>query len=223
MPKPSAKRLERMREVTARRQLDFIIILENVHDMSNLAAILRTCDAVGIQSVFVLQTEEEIRFKKLRIGAKTSSGNGKWLDIHYYHDRKACLKHAYQLVNSIYCACLTDDVKSLNDIALHEPIGLLFGNEHEGVTSETLAMTEGSFLIPMYGMSQSLNVGIACAVSLYAVARERELRGMYGKNIASTSEQQSLLLEQYIAKHEAGFNGKIELVDQQMKIETWKN
>lgn len=212
MPAPSEARLARMREVTARRQLDFIVILENVHDMSNLAAILRTCDAVGVQSVFVLQTEEEIRFKKLRIGAKTSGGNGKWLDIHYYHDRAACLKHAYQLVDSIYCACLTGDAKSLNDLKLHQPIGLLFGNEHDGVTPETRALTQGSFIIPMYGMSQSLNVGIACAVSLYAVSRERESRGMYGVNIFSTSEQQSLLLEQYIAKHEAGFNGKIGVV-----------
>jgi tRNA (guanosine-2'-O-)-methyltransferase len=211
MPPPSKARLERMREVTARRQLDWVVILENVHDMSNLAAILRTCDAVGVQSVFVLQTEKEIRFKKLRIGAKTSGGNGKWLDIHYYHDRAACLQHAYQLVDSIYCACLTDSAKSLHDLALHQPIGLLFGNEHEGVTPETLTMTEGSFLIPMYGMSQSLNVGIACAVSLYATSKEREIRGMYGKNIVSTSEQQSLLLERYIAKHEAGFNGKISL------------
>lgn len=211
MPAPSPQRLARMKEVTARRQLDWVVILENVHDMSNLAAILRTCDAVGVQSVFVLQTEEEIRFKKLRIGAKTSGGNGKWLDIYYYHDREACLQHAYQSVDSIYCACLTDSSRSLHDLALHKPIGLLFGNEHEGVTPETLALTEGSFIIPMYGMSQSLNVGIACAVSLYATSKERAIRGMYAENIGSTSEQQSLLLEQYIAKHEAGFNGKIGL------------
>lgn len=208
----SAARKQRLREVTQRRQLDWVIILENVHDLGNLAAILRSCDAVGVQTVFVLQTEENLRYKKLEIGAKTSGGNGKWLDVFYYHDRAACLRHAYQLVDSIFCACLTDQANSLHQLALHEPIGLLFGNEHSGVTPETLALTNGSFMIPMYGMSQSLNVGIACAVSLYATSKEREIRGMYGDNIQSTPAQQEALYLRYLEKHAAGFDGQIELV-----------
>jgi tRNA (guanosine-2'-O-)-methyltransferase len=62
---------------------------------------------------------------------------------------------------------------------LTKPVALVFGNEHEGVTEEARTAADGNFLVPQMGMVQSLNISVACAVSLYEAMRQRMVAGMY--------------------------------------------
>lgn len=198
----SDRRLARLKEAVDRRQLNWTVVLENVIDGHNLAAVLRSCDAVGVQHVFVLHTEAELRLKKQSIGQKTSGGTARWLDLHFYQDRQACFEHVRQYSEKIFCARLVDDAVPLFDLDLSGSICLLFGNEKDGVTPETAAACDGSFVIPMYGLTQSLNISVACAVSLYAGLRERTSRNMYTENPTSSPQQRKELLEQYQTRHE---------------------
>lgn len=165
---------------------------------------MRTCDAVGLQHLFVLQTEEDLKFKKIKVGQTTSGGNAKWLAVHLYHDRIACFQHVRSLVNNIYATHLASDSMSLYDLDFTGSIALLFGNERDGISPETLALTDGNFLIPMHGMTQSLNISVACAVTLFEGLRQREKEGLYENNTSMKEEQKEALFREYLDRHEKG-------------------
>jgi len=84
------EREQRITSVLDKRQDNLVIVLENVFDPHNISAVMRTCDAVGVQDVYVLNTRIP-RHKKW--GAKSSSSAASWLTVHQYSDAKACFDH----------------------------------------------------------------------------------------------------------------------------------
>lgn len=203
-PPPSPQRAKKLRTVVDQRQLNWTVVLENVHDWHNISAVMRTCDAVGIQHLFILQTEEELKFKKFKLGQKSSGGNAKWLAVHYYQERKACFDHLREIVDKVYATHLAKDSIGLYQLDQSKPVALLFGNEHDGVSPETLAFCDGNFTIPMHGMTQSLNISVACAVSLFEGLRQREAAGLYDQNTSADQATFDHLFEEYKARHERG-------------------
>lgn len=180
--------------VARNSQLDLTIVLENVHDPHNIGAVLRTCDSVGVREVYILYTNKEMaKGRKPTIGKSSSSGARKWVDIKYYEDRKLCFNDIRKKYNLIFATHLGADSKSIYDIDMTEPIALLFGNEHAGVTKETLELCDGNFLIPQVGMTESLNISVACAVSLYEAYRQRDTKGAYNGNVNSEEVVDSIL------------------------------
>jgi tRNA (guanosine-2'-O-)-methyltransferase len=170
------ERKSRIEFVLNNRQPDLTVVLENVFDPHNISAVMRTCDAVGIQEIYVLNTKIP-RHKKW--GARSSSSASKWLTVHQFDDMDLCfraLRHKYQ---KIYTTHLSSDAVSLYDINFSESIALVFGNEHAGVSEEIRLLSDGNFLIPQVGMIRSLNISVACAVSLYEAYRQKEKAGHY--------------------------------------------
>jgi tRNA (guanosine-2'-O-)-methyltransferase len=80
----------------------------------------------------------------------------------------------------------------LYELNLTEPVALVFGNEHAGVSEEVLALCDGNFIIPQVGMIKSLNISVACAVSLYEAYRQRMLAGFYENTRLSEMEYSTL-------------------------------
>jgi tRNA (guanosine-2'-O-)-methyltransferase len=76
---------------------------------------------------------------------------------------------------------------------LTEPTALVFGNETRGVSEEAAALADGSLIIPMMGMVESLNISVACAVSMFEAARQRRAAGMYGAPSWSDAEIETRL------------------------------
>lgn len=196
------KRAEKFRAVANRRQHNFTVILENVHDTHNIGAVMRTCDSIGIHEIFALFTRPQNNKATLTLGKRTSGGTRKWIDVHYYHDLEACMEHVRSRYDKIYSTHLSDDAVSLYDMDLTQSVALLFGNEHIGVTPEALAEVDGNFLIPQVGMVQSLNISVACAVSLYEGFRQRQAAGMYLPDSRNTALDQQTF-EEYVRRHEA--------------------
>jgi tRNA (guanosine-2'-O-)-methyltransferase len=58
-------------------------------------------------------------------------------------------------------------------------VALVFGNEHGGVTEESRLLADGNFIIPQVGIIRSLNISVACAVSLYEAMRQKRNSGHY--------------------------------------------
>ena len=84
--------------------------------------------------------------------------------------------------------------KSLLELDLTESVALLFGNERLGITEQSLAYADGNFVIPQVGMTESLNISVACAVSVYEAFRQRKLKGFYNDEpLMSTAAQKELL------------------------------
>ena len=81
--------------------------------------------------------------------------------------------------DKIYATHLGVESHSLYDLDLTERVALVFGNEHSGVTEECLKYCNGNFIIPQVGMVQSLNISVACAITLYEAFRQRLNAGYY--------------------------------------------
>ena len=170
------ERKNRLEFVLNHRQPDLTVVLENVFDPHNISAVMRTCDAVGIQEIYVLNTKIP-RHKKW--GARSSSSASKWLTIHQFDSLELCFRALRSKYQKIYTTHLSSDAVSLYDINFSESIALVFGNEHAGVSEETRLLSDGNFLIPQVGMIRSLNISVACAVSLYEAYRQKEKAGHY--------------------------------------------
>lgn len=194
------KRTERFKEVIKCRQPNLTVILENVHDPHNISAVLRTCDSVGITDVFVLYTN--VHKDRLELGKRSSSGARKWINVHLYNDVDECMKAVKAKYDKIYATHLSEDAVDLYELDLTESVALLFGNEHAGVSEKALTYCDGNFLIPQFGMVQSLNISVACAVSVYEALRQRKNKGFYSENPILSETEQSTMFQTYYDRHE---------------------
>lgn len=170
------------------------MVMENVHDPHNISAVLRTCDAVGVQDVYILNTTIP-RHKKF--GKQSSASALGWLTIHQYDNTKACMEAVKLRCDKIYATHLGIASHSLYDLDLTENVALVFGNEHSGVTDECLSYCDGNFIIPQVGMVQSLNISVACAITLYEAFRQKSLKGAYDGNPKLPEDQWKELAEKW--------------------------
>lgn len=197
------EREAKFRRVVNARQANLTVILENVHDTHNIGAVLRTCDSVGIGEIYVLYTDPRLVNKnRVILGKRTSSGARKWVDVHFFTDTAACFEQVKNRYDKIYSTHLSADAVGLYELDLSQSVALLFGNEHEGVSKEALAYSDGNFLIPQVGMVESLNISVACAVTLYEAHRQRAAKGFYTDQPTRTEEEQQQLYEVYHERHE---------------------
>lgn len=186
------EREERLTHVLNKRQKGLTVVLENVFDPHNVSAVLRTCDAVGIQEVFVLNTKIP-RHKKW--GFKSSSSATKWLTVHQFADTDKCFKVLRSAYSKILVTHLSAGAVSMHQVNFTESIALVFGNEHSGVSEDTLAKADGNFIIPQVGIIKSLNISVACAVTVYEAMRQRMAAGMYNQPSLPETQIKSLRKE----------------------------
>jgi len=137
---------------------------------------MRTCDAIGIQDIYVLNT---VIGKHKKWGTKSSSSASKWLSIHQFTDVKECFEALRKSYSKIYTTHLSVDAVDLYDMNLAESVALVFGNEHSGVSDELIELSDGNFIIPQVGIIKSLNISVACAVTLYEAYRQKKIAGHY--------------------------------------------
>lgn len=195
------ERKAKINKVLSHRQPDLTVILENVHDPHNISAVMRTCDAVGIQEIFVLNTVISTHKK---FGKKSSASAAGWLTIHQFTNLEECIAAVRQRYSKLYATHLSHDAVSLYELNLAEPVALVFGNEHAGVSKECLLHCDGNFIIPQVGMVQSLNISVACAVSLYEAFRQRQITGFYNGNARLPEEQLKVLSAKWGIIEEGG-------------------
>lgn len=193
------ERKEKIENVLSKRQSNITVVLENVFDPHNISAVMRSCDAVGVQEIFVLNTKIPLHKKW---GAKSSSSAYKWLTVHQYDDVNKCFRELRKRFDKILTTHLSSDAVSLYEVDFTERLALIFGNEHSGVSEEVRNLGDGNFIIPQVGMIRSLNISVACAVSLYEAYRQKRVRGHYNKRSLS-AEQYNLLSTQWGLYEEA--------------------
>ncbi len=172
------ERSERLLNVINKRQPDLTVVLENVTDPHNIAAVMRTCDAVGIQDIYILNTTVP---NQQKWASKSSSSASKWLTIHQFNDVDSCFTELRKHFKKIYTTHLGAGAAELYELDLAEPVALIFGNEHSGISEELIRRSDGNFIIPQVGIIKSLNISVACAVSLYEAFRQKAIAGHFKK------------------------------------------
>ena len=186
------ERSQKLVDVLNKRQNDVTVVLENVFDPHNISAVMRTCDAVGVQEIYVLNTKIP-RHKKW--GARSSSSAAKWLTIHQYDNAEECFSSLRKRYSKILTTHLSSDAIDLYEIDFTKSIALVFGNEHSGVSEEIKALADGNFIIPQAGIIRSLNISVACAVTLYEAYRQKKSAGHYNQKKLDEAVYQQLLKE----------------------------
>lgn len=171
------RRQRRIRQVLERRQPDLTVVLENVHDAHNVSAVLRSCDAVGIVEVHTIYSVDA---RPDRAYARTTSASAaKWVEVNQHESVSACYRSLHARGFTILATALTEASKTLYETDLTEQVALVFGNEMRGLSAEAIDRADGAFEIPMHGMIESLNISVACAVTLFEAARQRSAAGHY--------------------------------------------
>jgi tRNA (guanosine-2'-O-)-methyltransferase len=188
----NAERTDKLMAVLNNRQPDLTVILENVFDPHNIAAVMRTCDAVGIQEIFVISTKIPVRKKW---GSKSSSGAIKWLTVHQFENVPDCIAEVRKRYDKIYSTHLATDAVGLYELDLTQKVALVFGNEKTGCSEEIIALADGNFIIPQMGIIQSLNISVACAVTIYEAHRQKKAAGHYEASRLPQEQRLQLLKE----------------------------
>jgi tRNA (guanosine-2'-O-)-methyltransferase len=170
------ERTNKLKKVLDNRQPNLTLVLENVFDPHNISAVMRTCESVGIQDLYVLNTKLP---PHNRFGQRSSSSAEKWLSIHQYNDAALCFanlrKHNFKVVTT----WLGEGSVNLYQMDFTQPIAIVFGNEQTGVSDEIRALADYNMVIPQVGIIQSLNISVACAVTVYEAYRQKQAAGHY--------------------------------------------
>lgn len=160
--------------VLARRQPDLTVLAECLHKPRNFSAILRTCDAVGINEAHAVPGEDG-----LSVHWNTSQGAEKWMKVRAHDSIAAACGYLRERGFQLVAAHLSDVAVDYRDIDYTVPTALVVGTELFGVSEAVVAEADRQVMIPMRGMTQSLNVSVACAIVLYEALRQRDEKGLY--------------------------------------------
>ncbi|HEV8580649.1 MAG TPA: tRNA (guanosine(18)-2'-O)-methyltransferase TrmH [Thermoanaerobaculia bacterium] len=170
------KRFHRLRAVLDRRQPDLTVLLEDVQVPRNLAAILRSCDAVGVFAAHAVWPGG-----RLKISRPASGGNRKWLPVHKHRTLARALEQLKSQGLRVLAAHPAANAIPFREVDYTLPTALLLGNEDDGLTEEALAGADAIVTIPMEGMGTSLNVSVAAALILFEAQRQRRAAGLYDR------------------------------------------
>lgn len=178
------ERRARLDSVLSRRQPDLTVFAENLYKPKNFSAMVRNCDAVGINEMHVLADENKVP-KHWR----TSQGAEKWMRIKSHNcSESACFSlkdRGFRLV----AAHLSETAVDYKDFDYTQPTAIVLGTELFGVSETTLSHVDQQITIPMMGVTQSLNVSVACAIVLYEAQRQRQAAGLYDNCRIDPDEQ----------------------------------
>lgn len=184
-------RKERIEQVLAHRTRTVTVVLDRLEDTFNMAAVLRTCEAMGLQDVHVVRNPEA----PFRPNGTVTQGCDKWLDLHLYRDFSTCADALHARGYRVLASALREGATSLFDLRFDQKVALVFGNERFGVSDEALAKCDGIFWIPMRGFTRSMNVSAAASACITrAVGWRIEHLGANGD---LSPEETSALREQF--------------------------
>ncbi len=163
-------RKERVDCVVGLRTRSLVLVLEGLEDSFNMAAVLRTCEAMGLQELHVVP-RPDVPFSP---HAKVTQGCEKWIDVITHDTFAACRERLKSRGFSIWASAARPNACSLFSLRFDGRIALVFGNERIGVSPEALSAADGIFWIPLRGFTQSMNVSAAAALCVGHAIHWRE-------------------------------------------------
>jgi len=183
-------RYQRIVEMLNRRQPDLTMIMDGVHKTHNLAAIARTCDAVGIGWIHAVSPDGY-----LHLGHKRASGTEKWVAVASHANIEDAYRHLKREGFTIVAAVLRADALEFDQIDYTRPTAIAVGNELDGLSGEALDGADACVRIPVQGAVESLNVSVATALILYEAMRQRRAVGFYERRRISDEDFTRLAFE----------------------------
>lgn len=156
------ERQERIDEVVRFRTRTLAVVLDRLEDSFNIAAVMRTCEGLGIQELHVIDNPEY----PFEAHGKVTQGCDKWLDIKRYKSFADCKAELKARGFEIWASAIRDGATSVYELKWNKKMAIVFGNERFGVSQEVMDGVDGVYWIPMRGFSQSFNISVAAAMTL---------------------------------------------------------
>ena len=163
----SEERKARFQEVLSKRTNFITVVTEDVFQVHNTSAVIRSCDVFGIQTAHLI----EERFGQ-RLDKNIAMGAQQWVDVHSYKRASDCLKYLRSKGYTLVATTPESGAIPLEDIALTSPIALCFGTEKEGLSEEVMDQADIKLRIPMVGFTQSLNISVSAAIILQKLTQD---------------------------------------------------
>lgn len=165
------------------------VMLEDIYQSHNASAVLRSCDCFGVQDVHVV--EQHNRFNP---NSEVAMGSNKWVDVYKYRHTleayDALRARGYQVI----ATTPHENDTMIDSLDITRPTALVFGTELTGLTPEAIDHADGYVKIPMYGFTESFNISVSAALSLFCITekmrRQEGLRWQMG-------EEEQLTLKLY--------------------------
>ncbi len=156
----SPRRKGLFEKVIAQRTNHFTVATQDVYQLHNTSAVIRSCDVFGIQNIHVV---EEVNLK--RIDREIAMGAQKWVDVNRYTSTEVCIRILREKNYKIVATSPHKGVP-LQDFDIHRPAALFFGTEKNGLSEEVLETADEFINIPMSGFTESLNISVSAAIIL---------------------------------------------------------
>lgn len=158
------RRKELFKEVCSKRTKHFTVVTEDVYQLHNTSAVMRSCDVFGIQELHVI--EEKLGKK---IDREIAMGAQKWVNIHRHHSTDVCIdvlkKEGYQII----ATSPHNNATEISEFDITKKSAFFFGKEKDGLSNTVLNNADGFLKIPMYGFTESLNISVSAAIILQSV------------------------------------------------------
>ncbi|MEH6575441.1 MAG: tRNA (guanosine(18)-2'-O)-methyltransferase TrmH [Amphritea sp.] len=183
------ERKQKLITTLERRQPDMNLITDQVHKPRNLAALIRTCDAVGIPYAHTVTPKEGYEFKG------TTKGSDRWVKTINHDSCEAAIAAVKSQGMKVYAAHFSERAVDYRSVDYTLPCAILMGAEKHGVSDEAADLADEHILIPMMGMVGSLNVSTAAGIILVEAQNQRMQAGMYEQSRLNAQEYRDTLFE----------------------------
>jgi len=154
-------------EVIEKRTQFLSIVLEDIYQPQNASAVLRTADCLGIQDVHIIEHRNSYK-----VNPDVALGANKWLNLSSYNNAKECINQLKKNGYKIASTALHENSISLNDFKPKTKTALVFGTESTGISDEVKDMTDVFIKIPMHGFTESYNISVAAAISMFQLVNK---------------------------------------------------
>lgn len=186
----SPERFSRIKHLLSLRQPDLTILMDNVNKPHNLSAIIRSCDAVGIETVHAVSTNSVIRNRQ-----RAARGSNKWVNLVLHDSTGKAIQTLRDQGMQILVAHCSDNAVNFRDIDYAIPTAIVMGAELFGPSKNAVSLADHFIYVPMQGMVESLNVSVAAAVILFEAQRQRLEAGLYNQPKLSSAYMKKRLFE----------------------------
>lgn len=166
-PMLTPERIARIDAVLAQRLASVTAAVEDTYDPHNAAATIRTCEALGLQELNVI--EPGARFSAAK---GVTRGAHRWIDLHRWPTAVAAIESLHARGFRVY-ATLPDAKVSIEDVDVGSPLAVIFGNEHDGVSQSAIAACDASITVPMFGFTESFNLSVTVGLAMGRLAQRR--------------------------------------------------
>ena len=192
--------------IVSQRTNYLTLVTQDVYQLHNTSAVIRSCDVFGIQNIHVIE-ERQAR----RIDKEIAMGAQKWVDVNRYNSTSECISVLKKMNYQIVATSPHGDAQLLDEFDLSKPSAIFFGTEKDGLSDEVLRNADTRLKIPMQGFTESLNISVSAAIILQSLGNrlrntkvdwgltseeQLELKFKWAKKCIKNSEQ---LLKEYKA------------------------